>query len=249
MNRLTSRFPPLTIQCRGGNCVLEMLLFTPLALFFLFAVIDGGLTFREKSAVVDAIRSGILSQALHRGFNTITSAEFVESLDIPAEQVDQMLSGVTAEVAENILRSRGQPENAEIKDFRVSAALVALNVDNATGELVSHRTLNPIITYPAHSVFNISDLVPDFPHRSIQAFVADSLALEYSRTPSSYAVPLTIAREHNGLRHSFLQRTLLLCVEVTALPKSFAPVISRNLLGRYYAVEEHQLMPLRMQLN
>ena len=71
-----------------GNAILEMVLFVPLALFFLFIAIDAGLSLTQRAGVQDAFRSGVNSLPLfakEHGASTQTT-------DLVAQEIFNNLS-------------------------------------------------------------------------------------------------------------------------------------------------------------
>ena len=249
MNDSLKRFQKLVTEDRG-NTLVEMLLFTPLALFFLFVVIDGGLTLRERSVITDAIRSGLNSHSVQSGFSSLTFG--ARSDDSGALQdSDILLAGVVREISKNIANSRGLFAAAPFSNFKVTGALITLDFDPQSGKLIAHQVSKPYLSSPPGSTFDIQQTVPGYPHISIDSFVENLLMRDYSRERSSYAIPLSRIADLNrpSQRALFMNRALALCIEVSALPVTMSPMMTKTILGQFYAVEEHQMLPLRVQIS
>jgi hypothetical protein len=246
LSRAHSHQQPAKKQ-EAGNSLLEMLLFTPLALFFLFAVIDGGLLFRDKAAVTEAVRSGINSSPTLPGYSKFIDSSGEENDSLPDS--DELLQGIADEVAANIRRSQGiHADNPAYDTFRVSAALVRMDIDPDSGRLIQSRIASPEAQSPKQGSFDIRQAAPDFPHQAIGDFVQDSLSEDALRPVSSFASPAAaVFRFGESAQSRYRSHAYAICVEVTALPKTISAGLTKILLGKYFALEEHQLLPLRVQ--
>lgn len=248
----------------NGNAFLEMLLFLPLGVLLLFVAVDAGFVYSEKAAIVNAIRSGVHSQvrlSAEHGL-LVLNREFVLEQDERA--AEQLLQQVLEHIRENVACSRRTANDEQDERFRIRAATVYLDIDPDTGQLSPswRRNLGQALS-AERGAFSINSVVPSYPYVSMEDFLTEKIsnaedAAAYSdssgsvgRNPSPFAVPAghEYRADIPSAKRKYLSKTALLYVEVTALTRGLAPMLTRSLLGRFYALEEQQMHLLRQQLS
>lgn len=208
-----------------GNAALELVLFAPVALFFLTAVIDGGLFLTDSAAAIDTIRTSARQQA---AFSTAR----LGATDNEAEE-QAFLANVKQNIADSFrLTAKDHETEAE-----VCTALIRLTFDAFSGAFqgvqarlvepqtsCSHATSMPeIVSNLARSA---SAQIPS-PHAAISAYIYDPL----NQLPPT---------------ESFAPQATYLYVHTKLKPRGLHGGAVQALLGKRYELNEEGLFPLRM---
>ena len=201
-----------------GNGLTEMLLFTPLAILFFTAVIDGGFALQDRSALVEALRSGLHSHP----------AYITTGLPLLAE-AQSVVAGVAAETARSVARARDLSDDTLPDRFAAEVLLIELSIDPRSGQMLTYRVA-AAATVGEHNM-SLSDSVDDYfgPERDL--------------LPSPFAVPLP--RRTSGGDGEYLSTAYALAGGVVADSRGLCVPISSFLLARRFTVRELQVVPLR----
>lgn len=240
-----------------GNAIVEMLLFTPIALFFLFVVIDAGMLALEKAAISDALRSGMNSELLfgQQGsviqmgddFSLQLASGF--SLEQATTEVPQLLAEVSSQIVSEVARTQGYEETEVPSSFQVTLAALLLSIDPVSGQVLNSRVLYPIVKVPdGPSSFNLTQYNSDYPHRSMDEFIVEQLHLTADNQPSPYALPAGLAYNPSSLlpgEARYLENAVMLYGEVTAIPRGINNSYVKSALGSFYVLQDQYLIPLR----
>ncbi|MFN8390273.1 MAG: TadE family protein [Bdellovibrionota bacterium] len=226
-----------------GTAMLEMVLFTPLALLFLFAAIDVGLFFHEKAALADAVRSGMNVHLASKHLHGIADS-YTERLE--PESVLGLLREVAEGIRENVLNSRDQKGAPDV-EVQVSAHLFRATTDPSDGSLIEIMSEGDSAVYPQLMTPRVSSF--NKPIRC-ERFM-EELARE-SKTSGRflYSLPLApVYRSDTEPEVRYLPRILLLCSEVTATPRALTMRLTSGLLGTRLQLNELLVLPVRLQLG
>ena len=228
------------IRCsESGNGPLEMLVFLPLAMFFLFLVVDGGMAYVDRSTIVDALRAGLNSQGIYEAgtVQELGDGSAIEIVDFAAEG---LVTSVGQEI-ESILNRRFSSE-----DYQLTITAMQIAVDPQTGETIGFPI--EIASFRAGE-FRVGSKAPKFQATSRGEFLASELARD--SMPSRYALRsgarYTVFGEYTD--GQFLDRGIILYGEVIGMTRGFARQYVKRILGRYFVVQTQLAEPLRVQLN
>lgn len=234
-----------------------MLLFTPLALLFLFVVIDAGMLALEKAAISDALRGGMSSELLFEqqgsvlelgdDFSLHLASGF--SLEQATTDVPQLLAEVSSNIVGEVARAQGYEETEVPATFKVTLAAVLLSIDPITGHALNSEVLQPIVKIPDGPYsFELTQYNPDYPYRSMDEFLIEQLHLTTHNQPSPYAIPAGLAYDPSSLlpgEARYLENAVLLYGEVTATPRGINGSYVKSALGSFYVLQDQYLVPLR----
>ena len=204
----------------GGNAILQMLLFTPLVLMTLFAAVDIGLYFIDKSKLIEAVNLGLDSvsgirksvKATSVGFssdgNTTYNPEFVRAAK------DTILREVLGNLASSIYSSETLPADKA----HIVVAPVYLTFDRQTGELVD------VILDGEVSYGSLAD-GEEISRNTIQTKVE-----EHVRSANGSLSPFAVVNSSaNAL--SFMDKTLVFFAVGKIKPNSIGGMITESILG------------------
>lgn len=216
-----------------GNSMLEMLLFAPVALFFLVAVIDVGMSFRDRSGIIDATRSAIIA---HPAALPILETFDPESGFNTGEQ-RQFLVKMSEQISDGIHRSRGDHAiRAEQQPF-IRVSLVKLSIDPHTGTVAASSIVQPEVILNPNNVTKCGD-----------ADLADVVAAKLSaESGTSYALPL--ANVFNGSSERYMPYSYLVAAQVCSRAIGIGGESTAAIAGRFFDFHDEQMLPLRIQPN
>jgi len=233
-----------------GNMMLEMVLFTPLAMLFLFVVIDGGLAYREKAAVFDAVRAGINTVGLYDREGAIFELDSNFDLQFNPAQTQNILSNVAAEISSNINQVKGREGDAPADDFKVSVSALTLDIDPSSGEMTGWQEAssfsipegpgNPYL--PTNS--GEYDIIP-------RAEYLNEFLSSGGEGVSRYAIPLSQAYDSGSGEGEleYLPQSALIFVEAEALTNGVNHSYVKSVVGKYFAVLDRQVLLMRTQVK
>ena len=214
-----------------GTAFVETLLFTPLALFFLFVVTDAGLFLVSQGTVRDCLRSGVHSEVLFRVTDEAGSADIV-----------------AANVADEIIRGLERARFfAATSSYTVRTAVLELSVNANSGRIESSvsRVLASTERETIASYRRPAELQPD-----MDSYLREQLETETHKEPSVYALPLGIVYQAQAPTEShlgYLPKTYLLYAAVDGIPAGLSAGYVRSVLGTFYTLHEQRLQVLRLQ--
>ncbi len=175
----------------NGNGFLEILLFAPPTLMIVLLTLNCVLAIRERSIILDAIRSGISEQAKeNRSSPPHSNVLFTNDTVALQESRRRIVEAVTEGIGKNILRAldvKGEtPAN-----FLVKGYLVTADIDPASGALLRSSVSPGNATFPHNSPFSLEAAFPRYLALSVRTFLDSHFESEASRFPSSFAIPVT----------------------------------------------------------
>ncbi len=201
-----------------GNGVVEMLLFSPLAVLFLFAATDLALALKDRSAVTEAIRSALVGHP-----------RFVDQTTGDASDSDELVKRTAAMIEDNISQARGGTRGKQ--EVYIEAALLSFEVDIDTGEPVSERY---------DGTFFKSGV--EHSHHCRGEDLRDSLSPRLSKE----LIRGTMLRSVAGGSFRYLPHAHLLVARVCTLAHGVTGSGVAALFGKSYAFDSVQVVPFRM---
>ncbi len=213
----------------SGNSLVEMLLFTPLAMLFLFAATDAGLALKDRSSVIDSVRSALSSHSL------LLPADFAlrDRAEMSLEAHRSLLNGLAETIVGNLSRARNGSTN--VLPY-LNIGLVVLDIDPQSGELTDYRIDKPTKELASSQQQHCSNT-------NLEGYLGRSLSVS-SKPASSFAVP--IAHSFRSTSERFLPQSYLLAVQICSTARGLSTG-SASLLGKFYDFHEEQLIPLRVR--
>ena len=231
----------------AGNGVLELLLFTPLFLFFILVVIDAGLLFADRAGLTAALRSGLNSEGIFSREYPLTSLDPLTSeLVIDSSHLQPFLQSVAQQIAKTVSRSQGSPFSESPASYRVTVAAYQAQIDRSTGQLSPSPSM---LASSEYGHFDLRQVDPSFPTRTPDEFVESELAQTTGQVPSPYAVAAPLLDVRASDSPHYLENTLLLYAEVASATRGLNTWLTRDLLGRRYLFQGMELRPIRTQVR
>lgn len=208
-------------------------------------VVDLGLAFQEHATLRNAQRAlqNIAMAQLTTQRISTTDQNFETVFDVAAALalLDELLANFDAEIAQE--KSIG---DSSAPQYSAQAALLLLPIDPQTGEaqtrdidqlVLAYRSVpHGAATLAASSIRNKHYVEPkDFISQHLDATSLEGVSL--------YARPLTAAIGNNDAR--FASHTVLLYLEVSAEASGLKRFGVYSFLGRYFGLQDQQLLVLR----
>lgn len=236
---IESRCKPRT----AGDAILDLVVFMPLFLFFLFVVVDGGLAWRSQAATRDAIRAGLNASGLRTKKLGPLNFTLDNGLQYDHEKAEELSEDVAAQLA-GWIAPLVQQNTKYGTPFKVSVAPLVLSIDQQSGRIDSSYWGSE--KHSGNILFDITQEIPDFKLRSKEDFVQAKLVSD--QPPSQYALPTSQGLGVAGVGMGYMEKTVLLYVEVTALPWGTNSEFVKKVLGGYFGLQDQELIILRSQL-
>ncbi len=227
-----------------GNAAIDIVLFMPLALFFLFAVTDGGLTLVEQARMRDSIRAGLQTEYdSEQGFALRSRSNAFEK-SLSARDAQDL-----AEHLASSLQAQVQRAQSESPTEAVEVSIFSLRVNPETGNLLPSSAERIATAFGSGSGFPQSALIEGYPYRSRADYIREKLNAE---APSVYAEPLGTVFLSTGEVDSskrFVEQVFLVYVDARAVVTGINPSFAESALGRFYGFQLQQLQSLRSAVS
>lgn len=232
-------------KSQRGTSMMEMLLFTPVALVFLFVAVDGGLALTERAAIKDALRAGLNAEG--RLADAPLTIDFAGELNPESPHIEKLAEEIGTAISTNILEIKGG-RAAATETYRVIVQPYLLNIDESSGELLDVTPIGSETVQPrGPSSFSIQAEVPDFNYISQGEYISLLKESGQGSAPSQFAIPTSLSSSASAKR--FLPSAIALYTEVTGLTQGINPLFVRSVLGNFYALEEQEFLSLRTQIR
>ena len=205
-----------------GNAILELVLFVPLALFFLFVAIDAGLSLIQRAGVQDAFRSGINSLPVYARQHGLTAA---------------MVDSVAEEISSNLANQFSlYPDSSN--NFYVNVSMYEVEIDTNTGALNSFS----IVANKEIGGLSQSNTIKSFADKN--DFISQRLVT--TSTLSKYAEPAAFVNFSNSnSRQVYQENSHVLYAEVRAIPVGVNSSYLTSALGGLYSIQVQELELIR----
>ncbi len=217
-----------------GSGILELVLFIPLGLLFLFAAVDCGLALADRASVRSALRQGLHSQIMQTRDQNVIVANAEAALEIDEQAVKQALNSVAEWVFASIAETRRTEEAKLLNSVSIEVAAVRLTIDEQRGTAVGFEILTGRAEPSLRGAFDIQAVEPAYSYRSRDTFINQLLRPD---EVSPFAV------RHSA--HGFQPFALAIYGEVTCSARGINPLPVQSLLSHYFVIQEQLLFPLR----
>lgn len=217
-----------------GNGLLDMVIFTPLALFFLFVATDAGFYLFERSALLNAFGEALVSDAQ---FGTPLEVNDSFELVINSQRVGDLIRGV----ADELELAMSHIKTAD-NTYRVEVSAIIFSVDPDSGELTDYQEAG---APEVRGSFNLSGVAPGYPRKSRSDFLAEQF--ERTRESRIHAIPIGPVMRRGQVSTRYFDKSLAIYAELTALPDGIAASAVKSSLGEYFALQEQSLVVTRKQ--
>lgn len=229
-----------------GNAALDVVLFLPLALFFLFVVTDGGLTLVQQAELRDSVRAG-----LHAEYASASPFLLTRDGSDLLSEVDTTAARNLAEHLADELYSRIAPSSETSPRRGVEVSIFLLEIDPKTGALLQASPKRVATSYQPGNSFPQSAIVSSYPYKSREDYLKEEL-IDPDKEASIYAQNLGPVYQLNGEVNSDLRyasKAAVVYVEVRAVVQGINAEFSKSALGRFYGFQLQHLQPLRSSVN
>ncbi len=234
-----------------GNALLEMALFVPLALLFLFVAIDAGATLLEQAAVRDAMRTALNNEIQNIKANERLLRANTQDMApaIGVAEPELYIEEVAERLRTDILKSQSRFSTAVLGKTGVRVALVRIYINTQSGEADSTRPYEVLTNriLPEDGLQKASISSDSFPYLSMEDFIAAELKTKDVSQFVQFSGLSYRADQPEQSARRFAGSTLLLYTEVRTIASGINQGLTSSLLGRLYALQEQQLRPLRSQ--
>ena len=222
-----------------GTSLLEMVLFIPLVFLFLFVLIDAGFAVIDKSALIDAVDSGM---------NISKNSKFIDlqedgNFAVNRQSCSDVQKKITDEIYSNVLRyqsitsAEGEIEitnNPRSHSIRITTAVVTLQIDRNSGRIIGFNVDAQPLTRGNLDSTNDS--------QNIKNYVTSKLLPELELSPSGFAIPFdsnTVSA--NTFSQKYLPESVLFYVSAKTYTRGIAHSMVRATLDKLYKIEERRL--------
>jgi hypothetical protein len=235
----------------SGNALLEMALFVPLALLFLFVAIDAGATLLEQAAVRDALRTTLNSEIQNIKANDRLLRQDIQNSgsNISIAEPDYYSEELAARLHSRVAASQARFSSSDLGRAGVRIALIRIYINPQSGDLDSTRPYQIITNsvLPEDGLEKSSISSDQFPYISMEDFIEEELQSDgVNRFVQLSGLSYRSDRPEEPTRR-FASSTLVLYTEVRSIANGINQGLTSSLLGRLYALQEQQLRPLRSQ--
>lgn len=234
----------------AGNSALEMLLFTPLALLFLFVAVDGGLAYTERAAVHDALRAGIAGHTREaQGTTYINDPTSDSGASLNNDNVQNIANDVLNETFLQLQRTQAVADDIADSRFRVDVLAAELDFNSTDGTLQSDT---PRVIYQnSRGSFDIQQLSSEANLAAPLEQLSANLHPQLTMTPSPYALPLTPTYDAQGTLNtdSFFPHSVVIFVQISAVPRGLHPEVTNSMIGKFFALQDSEVFIVRRQLG
>lgn len=235
----------------SGNASLEMLLFLPLALLFIFISTDTGLSFLERATIEDLVRSTINEERVIQSEEAVIVLNRDNELEPRGDALRDLLSALADELSARLTEAKGGLRDEFADDFGLEVGAVAVNIDPETGALgqsPSYQLVDRVLL-PELGVENPEANSPEGNYVSRDQFIQAQLG---KQTPNRFAIPQnlvysTTTSETPVLR--YFEQTYALYAEVRTRANGINRDYVKSVLGNFSSVQVQLLSPLRTQIS
>jgi hypothetical protein len=240
--------------CPKGSGTLDIVLFMPLALLFLFVLTDAGLGFVEKAAITDAIRAGVNAAGRHANREALFKTGPGNQLEVEQVFVQHLVDGIAREIVQRVSRGKFALKQTGMPRFAVEVAALLVRINADTGALNSSEpyTMTAVSNVPGNNIAEYIDNASGVSYVTREDFIEQEMKKEQGSSPSSYSVPLGLvyhAGQPGAVGFKYLDNSLVLFVEVRNIAEGINPSYTRAVLGRLFTLQEQQLHLVRAQLH
>jgi hypothetical protein len=240
--------------CSRGSGTLDIVLFMPLALLFLFVLTDAGLGFVEKASITDAIRAGINAAGMHTNQETLFKAGPENQLEVERVLVQNLVDGVARGIVQRVNKGKFALQKTRKPRFAVEVTAILVGINTDTGALNSSGPYTMIATsnVPGNNLAEYGENASGVSYVTRENFIEQELKHEQGILPSSYSVPLGLAYRADRpgtVGFKYLDNSLILYVEVRNIAEGINPSYTEAVLGRLFTLQEQQLHLVRAQLH
>lgn len=229
-----------------GNAALETVLFLPIALFFLFVAIDVGLCLIQRASIKDDFRSTLNSVAsyakplLQKG-----------GADLSRQELEMLAESISNELNTSLARTyrlvRGAQDDKSSYATRVS--IYSIEISSESGNLEA-GTLDEVyqLEEPPGGLQQLAELVSAAAFIEEGEYVNAVLDSDTGLTTSRFAQAVGFLHAPEGRSaDQFRERSLLLYLEVRAIPQGINLDYVDNILGRFLSIQQQNLELIRLQ--
>jgi hypothetical protein len=223
----------MDIHSERGNGMLEMLLFTPLALMLLFVGTDTGVLLFDRAMIRDVIReSGHYQIADDSGDLFELSAN---GLQINENALLSRASRIGERMEAVLMERRFQPGTSE-SPFQVDVLPVVLSINTETGLVESWEVSAQ--GFSSQPGFSVLEYAPSTSVISPEEYLQSNLL---GRRDSQYAVisPVFSSSE------SYLPQSVVFLISIEAVSPSISPGWQRMVLGSRSGIQLYQIRSVR----
>ena len=218
-----------------GTSLLEMVLFTPLALMIIFLGTDSALRFVEMAGVNDAIRSALKAEVENFNDRSLFQTSLDGTINIDEASLSQATNGVAQRISNQISQTKASLPNATREDYFIEVTPISVPVQS-TGRLeTSSLNLHSAASFNSNAQDSVSS-----------SEINEILELSQSNpdSPSSYSIAIGPDYQASASELRFFDMALFLYVRVRGQTSGISPG-NNWATGNLFEVDESQLIPLR----
>lgn len=225
-----------------GNSLLELLLFLPLILFFIFTVIDFSSYLVLHAKVSNIVRSHLTSTVLYQKKSKVVSFSN-ESLDYVLEfsQLESIVDTLASKIEQDIVNTGLFGRKVTKNDYDISICLALLSIDSNTGKLTNFTVLHPLVGQRGYLKLAGQD------HNI--SVLREKLTKDYLAQPSHYSIVESVSHlRASELADSikYLDFAVLIGARVSLVSKGISPVNGTHSLKKTLVVSKEQYQALRL---
>lgn len=222
-----------------GNALLEMILYLPLVLMFLFVVTDAGLALFTKTAVEDAFRGSINKQISSKV--SLISLDEQNTIRVDPSSARALSFLICQEVANSAGAIYREGDPAAAPSFVITAEAVEIAVDPQTGRALGFQ-------YVAQSRCVIGALDAESINRSTAIPSADDFIDQQLNVHADGLSPFAVPAG-GGPAAGFLPVSAAVYLELSAAAPGLNPQVTSSLIGGLFAIHQQQLAAVRTKIQ
>jgi Flp pilus assembly protein TadG len=225
-------------QNESGNGILEMLLFIPIALVFLFVGIDIGLSYVDKAMLSDAVRETTHEEMVSRVSSTgqsvyqVSAGSVVIKVDLLNQFCQNLANRVSTVIAERRINFLGAGNAVSVK---VTPVRIQINTQNGT--VSGYTKMSPINSSNGQSSINLGNKIQTISDDNYLNSLFSS-----NGTTEGYGI---LATNYSDTSTLYLTETLGLLVTVEALSPSINPQFLQHILDSDLGIQIQDFHVLR----
>jgi|GEM_PF-5209194 len=239
------RFELRAFRSERANGVLELMLFTPVLLFFVLVVIDAGVMELDHAGLTDTLRRGMNSEGLvAKQFPPLTLDPIGSRPVVIDGNVGPFLNGVAEHTARSLATLQGVAVDSSTASYRIAASLYLLSIDPQTGRIIGPPSQIGRVDW---GTLRDSEIDPLFPIKGEAEFIEERLSSTAESAPSPFASAAPFLGD-GGSEPRYLSSSVVLVGEIVSRTRGLNSWATRELLGRHYMFQGQELRLLRTQV-
>ncbi len=222
----------------SGNGALELILFIPVALFFLFIIVDVGLYIGDRAKVDDLVRSMLHDVNTYSEALNLLDLNSDFSLEVNEKNAKDFVKKLSSDFYNKVLEER------KGEGFSLEVSLFKLSFNPSTGSLLYKKE---IYSSGRKGGFSLRTKVPEYPYITKEEYIKKIIKNSKEQTPFSKktSIRYNIKKGSYSSENKFSPLTLIIYIELETESHSISGSTIRTLLGHYLGTQSQGVETIR----